>query len=75
MHVAIDRVRDATIIPQNETWTNDIYAALILEFRDLLQFRNLIETSELFLAKWPSDPRSAEIRRGIDEARVRLGKP
>ncbi len=75
MHVAIDRIRDAKIVPQGETWTADIYAALILEFRELLQFRNMIETSQLFLTQWPSDARSTDIQRGIDQARVRLGQP
>lgn len=75
MHVALDRVRDPKIIPQNERWTSDIYMALIDEFRELMQWRNMIETSELFLAKWPADPRADAIRKGIEQARARAGNP
>ena len=69
MHVAIDRLRNPKIIPQDEPWTSDIYAALILEFRELNQWRNMIETSELFLAKWPTDSRTDEMRKGLERAR------
>lgn len=69
MHVAIDRLRNPKVIPQDEPWTSDIYAALILEFRELNQWRNMIETSELFLAKWPTDPRADEMRKGLERAR------
>lgn len=75
MHIALDRVRDPKIIPQNERWTSDIYVALIDEFRELMQWRNMIETSELFLAKWPADPRADGIRKGIEQARARAGNP
>lgn len=75
MHVAIDRLQYPKIVPQNEPWTKDIYASLIEEFLALAQYRNMIEVSELFLSKWPTDPRANAIRQGIDQARVRLGKP
>lgn len=53
MHVAIDRLQDARLIPQGEKWTVEIYRALAQEFRDLGQFHNAIEVGELILARWP----------------------
>lgn len=53
MHVAIDRVKDSNLIPQNEKWTVNIYRALAQQYRELKQFRNTIELGELTLKKWP----------------------
>jgi len=55
MHVAIDRVQDEALIPQKEKWTVEIYKALAQEFKELNQYRNTIEVSELILKKWPLD--------------------
>ena len=59
MHIAIDRVQDETLIPQKEKWTVEIYKALAHEFKELNQYRNTIEVSELILQKWPMRPRRA----------------
>jgi tetratricopeptide (TPR) repeat protein/outer membrane protein assembly factor BamD (BamD/ComL family) len=53
MRIAIDRVQDPKLIPQNEKWTVDIYKALAQEFKELNQYRNTIEVSEIILKKWP----------------------
>jgi tetratricopeptide (TPR) repeat protein len=53
MRVAIDRVQDPKLIPQEEKWTVEIYKALAQEFKELNQYRNTIEVSELILKKWP----------------------
>lgn len=53
MRIAIARVQDPTLIPQDQRWSVDIYKALMQEFKDLGQFRNMIEVGELILAKWP----------------------
>ncbi|MFP6687122.1 MAG: tetratricopeptide repeat protein, partial [Polyangiaceae bacterium] len=47
MHRAIDRVRDATLVPQDKPWTVDIYKALAVEFKEYNQYQNLIEIDEL----------------------------
>ncbi|HRI68500.1 MAG TPA: hypothetical protein PK156_29930, partial [Polyangium sp.] len=75
LHIAIDRVKDPHIIPQNETWTSSIYMEVLRQFRDLLHYRNQIELGELFLSKWPEDSRGEEIRQMLALARTRLGKP
>lgn len=53
MHIAIDRVQDPKLIPQNEKWTVEVYKALAQEFKDLNQYHNDIEVSQLILQKWP----------------------
>ncbi|MSP23998.1 MAG: tetratricopeptide repeat protein [Myxococcales bacterium] len=53
MHVAITRVQDPTLLPQDKRWTVEIYRALAFEFREYNQQHNLIEIDELMLAKWP----------------------
>lgn len=55
MRIAIERVQDEALIPQKEKWTVEIYKALAQEFKELNQYRNTIEISELILQKWPMD--------------------
>lgn len=65
LHVAIERVKDPQIIPQDKPWTIDIYKALAAEYRALTQFNNAIEVYELILKKWPMDPTAPEIQQAI----------
>ncbi len=53
MRIAIDRVQDDSLIPQKEKWSVEIYKALMQEFKELNQYRNLVEVAELILKKWP----------------------
>lgn len=53
MHIAIDRIQDPKLIPQDQKWTVDVYQALAQEYKDMGQLRNVIELSELILKKWP----------------------
>jgi hypothetical protein len=53
MRIAIDRVQDNKLIPQNEKWTVDVYKALAQEYKELSQLRNTVEVDELILKKWP----------------------
>lgn len=53
MRIAIDRVQDPALIPQDQEWTVEIYKSLAQEFKELNQYRNTIEVSELILKKWP----------------------
>jgi len=53
MHVAVERVQDPKLIPQDKKWTVEIYKALVQEFREVNQWHNAIEVSELILKKWP----------------------
>jgi hypothetical protein len=53
MRIAIDRVQDQKLIPQDQKWTVDVYKALAQEYRELNQLRNTVEVDELILKKWP----------------------
>ncbi len=65
LHIAIDRVKDPTLIPQDKTWSIEIYKALAGEFRSLNQFNNAVETYELILKKWPMDPTAPDVQSEI----------
>lgn len=67
LHVAIDRVKDPTLIPQDKPWTIEIYRALGYEFRSLNQFGNAVEVYETMLQKWPMDPTAPDTQNAIAE--------
>ncbi len=51
MHVALDRIKNPDLVPQDKKWTVEIYKALAYEFKEYGQLHNLIELDELILAK------------------------
>ncbi|HTA89713.1 MAG TPA: hypothetical protein VK745_09070, partial [Polyangiaceae bacterium] len=53
MAVAIQRVQDPTLIPQDQKWTVEIYKALAQEFIEITQNRNAVAMLELTLQKFP----------------------
>jgi hypothetical protein len=55
MAVAIKRVQDPELIPQDKKWTVEIYKALGQEFIDITQNRNAIAVMELTLERFPMD--------------------
>ncbi|HXX69779.1 MAG TPA: hypothetical protein VEK07_21535 [Polyangiaceae bacterium] len=67
LRVAIDRVQDARLIPQDKPWTIEIYKALALEFRAINQYRNALATYQMMLDKWPMDPAAPDAQNGIAE--------
>lgn len=67
LHVAIDRVQDPQLIPQDKPWTIEIYRALALEYRSLNMFNNAVEVYELMLKKWPMDPTAPDVQNAIAE--------
>ena len=67
LHVAIDRVKDPQLIPQDKPWTIEIYRALAYEFRSLNQFANAVEVYETMLQKWPMDPTAPDTQNAIAE--------
>lgn len=74
MRVAIQRVQDPTLIPQDRPWSVNIYKALADEFKDLNQSRNRIEVSELMLQKWPMSRDAPEIQAGIADTYEELAR-
>ncbi|HEU4578890.1 MAG TPA: hypothetical protein VFS67_11585 [Polyangiaceae bacterium] len=55
MAIAIKRVQDPALIPQDKKWTVEIYKALGQEFTDITQNRNAIAVMELTLERFPLD--------------------
>jgi hypothetical protein len=55
MSIAIQRVQDPTLIPQDKKWTVEIYKSLAQEFIEITQNRNAVAMLELTLQKFPMD--------------------
>jgi hypothetical protein len=55
MGIAIQRVQDPTLIPQDKKWTVEIYKSLAQEFIEITQNRNAVAMLELTLQKFPMD--------------------
>ncbi len=53
MAIAIDRVQDPKLIPQDQKWTVEIYKSLAQEFIEITQNRNAVAMLELTLRKFP----------------------
>lgn len=56
LEVAIDRVQDPKLVPQDKPWTSKIYKALASEFESDEVQLDAIKTYELIIKKWPCDP-------------------
>ncbi|HYO96720.1 MAG TPA: hypothetical protein VER33_19545, partial [Polyangiaceae bacterium] len=55
MAIAIQRVQDPALIPQDKKWTVEIYKSLAQEFIEITQNGNAVATLELTLQKFPMD--------------------
>lgn len=55
MAVAIERVQDPKLIPQDTKWSVEIYKSLAQEYIEITQNRNAITTLELTLQRFPMD--------------------
>jgi len=55
MAIAITRLQDPQLVPQDKKWTVEIYKALAQEFIEITQNRNAVATLELTLGKFPMD--------------------
>jgi tetratricopeptide (TPR) repeat protein len=67
LRVAIDRVQDPRLIPQDKPWTIEIYKALALEFRTINQYKNALAVYQTMLSKWPMDPSAPDTQSSIAE--------
>jgi tetratricopeptide (TPR) repeat protein len=74
LRIAIDRVQDARIVPQDKPWTIEIYKALALEFRTINQYKNALAMYQLMLDKWPMDPSAPDNQNAIAEVYDLLSK-
>ncbi len=62
MAIAITRVQDPGLVPQDKKWTVEIYKALGQEFIDITQNRNAVAVMELALARFPMDRDAPKIQ-------------
>ena len=53
---AIDRLRDASLIPQDRPWTPDVYKVLASDLRQINQFNLAVAIYEQLLAQFPLHP-------------------
>ncbi|MGD0679720.1 MAG: hypothetical protein ABSC94_30410, partial [Polyangiaceae bacterium] len=67
LHIALDRVQDARLIPQDKPWTIEIYKALALEYRAINQYKNALATYQMMLDKWPMDPGAPDAQNAMAE--------
>ncbi len=74
MRVGIQRIQDASMIPQDQKWTVEIYKGLAQEYKEVNQLRNYIEVSELILQKWPMYRDAPTIQNGIADTYEELAR-
>jgi len=74
MAIAIQRVQDPALLPQDKKWTVEIYKALAQEFIEITQNRNAIATLELTLRKFPMDRDAPVMQNKVAELYDQLGR-
>lgn len=67
MGIALTRVQDPALIPQDKKWTVEVYKALAREFAEINQQRNAIRTLELTLNKFPLDRDAPKLQNQVAE--------
>jgi tetratricopeptide (TPR) repeat protein len=65
LHVAIERVQYARIVPQTKMWTIEVYRALAAEFRSLNQYSNALDVQAIILKRWPLSPVAPHVQAAI----------
>ena len=67
LRVAIDRVQDARLVPQEAPWTIDVYSALAAELRAIGEYKNALAVTQRMLDRWPLEPSAPESQNAIAE--------
>lgn len=65
LEVALDRVQDPKLVPQDKPWTSKVYKALAAEFESDEVQHNAIKTYELIIKKWPCDTEAPQYQNKI----------
>jgi hypothetical protein len=74
MAIAIDRVQDASLIPQDEKWSAQIYDALADELVELAQTRNAITVLELAASKFPLNREAPKMQNRVADLYEQLSR-
>ncbi len=67
LRVAIDRLQDPRLVPQDKPWTIEVYKALALEFRAINHYQNALTCYQMTLDRWPMDPSAPDTQNAIAE--------
>lgn len=67
LHVAVERVRDASLIPQDRPWSIEVHRALGRELVRLTQLSNAIEVYTTMLGRWPLHPTAPDTHLALIE--------
>jgi tetratricopeptide (TPR) repeat protein len=74
MAVAIERVQDPKLIPQDKKWTVEIYKSLAQEFIEITQNRNAVAMLELTLKKFPMNRDAPVMQNKVADLYEQLGR-
>ncbi len=74
MAVALERVKDPALIPQDELWTVEIYKALAQEFAEINQLRNAIAALRLALERFPLDREAPTLQNRVADLYQELAR-
>jgi tetratricopeptide (TPR) repeat protein len=67
----LQRVQDASLLPQDREWTAEVYQALGDVWFDEAKYGQAIEAWNLALKRWPNHPKAPEIQNNIARAYAR----
>lgn len=65
LEVALDRVQDPKLVPQDKAWTPKIYKALAAEFESDEVQLDAIKAYELIIKKWPCDSEAPQYQNKV----------
>ncbi|HEX2879843.1 MAG TPA: hypothetical protein VHO25_09960, partial [Polyangiaceae bacterium] len=74
MAIAIDRIQDASLIPQDKNWSAQIYNALADELVELAQTRNAITVLELATSKFPLNREAPKMQNRVADLYEQLSR-
>lgn len=74
MRIALERVQDARVIPQDRKWTSEVYRALAQEFIELGQNRNAILALDVALQRFPLSREAPQMQDRVAELYEQLAK-
>lgn len=70
----IERVQDPSLLPQDRTWTSEVYFRLGEIYFDEAKFPEAIKVWKLALRRWPMHPEAPQIQDRIAQAHVRYNE-
>lgn len=75
MPSGIERVQDVKLLPQDRSWTSEIYYQVGYIFFDEAKYPEAVQIWALALRRWPLSPRAPEVQNMIAQAHTRHNEP